>query len=445
MPEQSKPNLDSERVTATTPNLSRRGFLVTASAAAMSGFALAQSSARAAMVQTDIASLPPYGNSTIPPGIRSRSVANVNGLTVHMLEAGYETSGRPAVLLLHGFPELAYSWRKVMLPLASAGYHVIAPDQRGYGRTTGWDDSYDADPDPFRILNMVRDAIGLVYALGHRSVAMVVGHDAGAPVASWAALIRPDIFRSVTIMSSPFEGPPAVPFDTANGASPPRPAPTDDELDAELAKLNPPRKYYQNYQRTRGANDNMLHAPQGLHAFFRAYYHYKSADWKGNTPHPLKARTAAEMAQIPTYYVMERDKGMAETVAPFMPSAAEIAACKWLTEAEVDVYASEYARTQFTGALQGYRVRRGSDPKSLAEMRTFSGRSIDVPSMFVGGKSDWGTYQTPGAVDRMRTSACTRMVGFHLVDGAGHWVQQEQPEQVSRLLMEFLRSERSSR
>ena len=198
-------------------------------------------------------------------------------------------------------------------------------------------------------------------------------------------------------MSSPFEGPPSLPFDTANGAAPPRPAPTDDELDAELAKLNPPRKYYQNYQRTRGANDNMLHAPQGLHAFFRAYYHYKSADWKGNKPHPLKARTAEEMAQMPTYYVMEKDKGMAETVAPFMPSAAEIAACKWLTEAEVDVYATEYARTEFTGALQGYRVRRGSDPKSIAEMRTFSGRTIDVPSMFIAGKSDWGVYQTPGA------------------------------------------------
>src|SRR5207249_10530545 len=117
---------------------------------------------------------------------------------------------------------------------------------------------------------------------------------------------------------------------------PPRPAPTDDELDAELAKLNPPRKYYQNYQRGRGANDDMLHAPQGLHAFFRAYCHYKSADWKGNKPHALKARTAEEMAQIPTYYVMEKDKGMAETVAPFMPSAAEIAACKWLTEDEVE-------------------------------------------------------------------------------------------------------------
>jgi pimeloyl-ACP methyl ester carboxylesterase len=286
---------------------------------------------------------------------------------------------------------------------------------------------------------MTRDAIGLVYALGHRSVAMVVGHDAGAPVASWSALIRPDIFHSLTIMSSPFEGAPALPFDTANGAPLPRPAVTDDELDAELAKLKPPRKYYQNYQRTRGANDDMLHAPQGLHAFFRAYYFYKSADYKGNNPHPLKARTAEEMAQIPTYYVMEKDKGMAATAAPLMPPADYIANCKWLTEAEIDVYAAEYGRTGFTGALQGYRVRRGSDPRSIAEMHTFSGRTIDVPSQYIAGKSDWGVYQTPGAVDKMRNSACTRMVGFHLLDGAGHWVQQEQPEQVSSLLVQFLR------
>src|SRR5215831_4840147 len=92
-------------------------------------------------------------------------------------------------------------------------------------------------------------------------------------IAAWSALIRPDVFRSVTMMSSPFAGVPSLPFNTANRAPLPRPAQTDDELDAELAKLSPPRKYYQNYQRTRGANDDMLHAPQGLHAFFRAYYH----------------------------------------------------------------------------------------------------------------------------------------------------------------------------
>jgi pimeloyl-ACP methyl ester carboxylesterase len=384
----------------------------------------------------DIAALPPYGNGTLPAGIRSRSIENVNGLTVHILEAG--DSGRPVLLLLHGFPELAYSWRKVMLPLAAAGYHVIAPDQRGYGRTTGWDGSYDADPDPFRMLNMVRDALALVLALGHRQVAAVIGRDAGAPVAAWSALIRPDVFRALVLMTSPFAGPPSLPFDTANGAAPPPRPMTDDELDAELATLDPPRKYYQNYQRTPGANADMLHAPQGLAAFFRAYWHYKSADWKANKPHPLKARTAAEMAQMPTYYVMERDKGMAATVAPFMPSAAEIAACRWLTDAEVAVYAGEFARTEFTGALQGYRVRRGTDPKSIAEMHTFSNRTIDVPAMYIAGKSDWGTYQTPGAVASMQSKACTRMTGVHLVEGAGHWVQQEQPEAVSRLLIEFL-------
>ena len=421
---------------ALSDELSRRDFVVAAAAASIG---IGRRAGQTRLGNDGPSALRPYGNGTILSGIRSRAISNVNGLAVNILEAGFEKPGRPAVLLLHGFPELAYSWRKVMLPLADAGYHVIAPDQRGYGRTTGWDNSYDADPDPFRILNMVRDSIGLVYALGYRSVALVAGHDAGAPVASWAALIWPDIFRTVTILSSPFEGPPSLPFDTANGAVPPRPAITDDELDAELAKLNPPRKYYQNYQRTRGANDNMLHAPQGLHAFFRAYYHYKSADWKGNKPHPLKARTAEEMAQIPTYYVMEKDKGMAETVAPFMPSAAEIASCRWLTEDEVEVYATEYGRTGFTGALQGYRVRRGSDPKSLAEMVTFSGRAIDVPAMYIAGKSDWGVYQTPGAVDKMRTSACAHLVGFHLLDGAGHWVQQEQPEQVSSLLTAFLR------
>jgi pimeloyl-ACP methyl ester carboxylesterase len=141
---------------------------------------------------------------------------------------------------------------------------------------------------------------------------------------------------------------------------------------------------------------------------------------------------------------MDKDKGMAQTVAPFMPPAHYIAKCKWLTEAEVDVYATELGRTGFTGALQGYRVRRGSDPRSLAEMQTFSGRTIDVPSQHIAGKSDWGVYQTPGAIDKMRNSACTHMVGFHLLEGAGHWVQQEQPEQVNALLVQFLRDHAKS-
>ena len=95
----------------------------------------------------------------LPVGIRARTIDRINGLKMHVLEAGFETADRPALLLLHGFPELAYSWRKVMLPLAAAGYHVIAPDQRGYGRTLGWDDRYDADLAPFRMMNLVRVGI----------------------------------------------------------------------------------------------------------------------------------------------------------------------------------------------------------------------------------------------------------------------------------------------
>jgi len=113
----------------------------------------------------------------LPSTIRSRFVEGINGLRMHVLEAGYETKGRPCVLLLHGFPELALSWRKVMPALAEAGYHVIAPDQRGYGRTTGWDANYDGDLASFRLLNLVRDALGLVSAFGYGSVDAVVGHD----------------------------------------------------------------------------------------------------------------------------------------------------------------------------------------------------------------------------------------------------------------------------
>src|SRR6201985_1793814 len=157
-----------------------------------------------AMTRTFMAeSLPP---PPLPASIRSRYVDGINGLSMHVLEAGFETSGRPCLLLLHGFPELAFSWRKVMPALADAGYHVIAPDQRGYGRTTGWSADYNGDLTPFRFSNLVRDALGLVSAFGYASVDVVVGHDFGSGVAAWCALVRPDVFRSVAMMSPPFAG-----------------------------------------------------------------------------------------------------------------------------------------------------------------------------------------------------------------------------------------------
>ncbi len=377
----------------------------------------------------------PYNADVLPRGIRSRFVNNVNGIRIHALEAGFEGGPRPAVLMVHGFPELAYSWRKVMPAIAAEGYHVFAPDLRGYGRTSGTDVQFDDDLSPFRTLNSVRDMVGLVNAFGYRSVAAIVGHDFGSPVAAWCAVVRPDIFRSVVMMSAPFGGPPTVPFNTAD--APPSGPPAPDSIYDELAKLKPPRKHYQRYYSTREANANMHKPPQGLHAFLRAYYHMKSADWP-QTPAPLRARTAEEWAKLPRYYVMDLDKGMAETVAPEMPSPAQIAANKWLPDAELRVYSEEYGRNSFQGGLQSYRV--GSSGRFNSEQQLFAGRTIDQPSMFIGGKSDWGVYQNPGSVERMQKAACTQMLGVHLVDGAGHWVQQEQPGVVSQLVLQFLKA-----
>jgi len=387
------------------------------------------------MMMTQLA---PLADAALPAGIRSRFVDGINGLRMHILEAGFEQEGRPCIVLLHGFPELAFSWRKVMLPLASAGFHVIAPDQRGYGRTTGWDAAYDGDLRSFRLLNIARDTLGLVAAFGYRSVAAVVGHDFGSPVAAWCALVRPDVFQSVVLMSAPFPGPPSLPFATASGATDSRAkaASSGGSVHEQLARLDPPRKHYQWYYSTREANADMHDAPQGIHDFLRAYYHYKSADWARNNPVPLKSFTAGELAKLPTYYIMELHKGMAATVAPEMPSPAEIASCQWLTEQELKVYSTEYLRTGFQGGLNWYRCR--TQNVDTAELELFSGRKIEVPSLFIAGKKDWGIYQVPGSIERMRDSACTRMRSCILVEGAGHWVQQEQPQRVSELLIEFL-------
>ena len=376
----------------------------------------------------------PYDPSWLPDGVRSRFVHNVNGLTMHVLEAGFETEGRPALLLLHGFPELAYSWRHVMAPLADAGYHVIAPDQRGYGRTTGWSADYDGSLRPFSRLNAVRDALALVAAFGYRTVNAVIGHDFGSPVAAWSAVARPDVFRKVALMSAPFGGTPAFPFDTADDG-PLSDAAGGPDIYEEMAGLSRPRQHYQRYYRTREANENMWRAPQGVHDFMRAYYHHKSADWAENRPYRLAGWTATEVAKMPTYYIMDLGMGMAETVAREMPTAAEIAANRWLPDSQLHVYAVEYGRNGFQGGLQWYR----SGGVITDEPLTFAGRTIDVPSLFIAGSSDWGAYQRPGSLERMQESACTDMRGVHFVDGAGHWVQQEQPEQTTRLLLEFLR------
>jgi pimeloyl-ACP methyl ester carboxylesterase len=366
----------------------------------------------------------------LPHGARARFLAGVNGLRVHVLEAGFEDPGRPLLLLLHGFPELAYSWRRVLGPLAAAGYHVVAPDQRGYGRTTGWSDAYDQDLRPFSLLRLAGDAVALVHALGHDHARAVIGHDFGSPVAAWAALTRPDIFRAVAMMSAPFAGAPRFGTPRSWLGGPP------EALARGLAALPRPRKHYQWYYATREANGDMLRAPQGLRDFLRAYFHHKSADWAGNAPFPLSDDSPARLALMPTYYIMDLARTMAETVAPFMPDRATAESCPWLRGDELDVYAMEFARTGFQGGLNWYRTR--FEPAIAADFLLHAGRRIDVPALFVAGRADWGIHQVPGALEAMPGGACSRMLGCRLIDGAGHWVMQERPDEVVAALLGFL-------
>ncbi|WP_207792589.1 alpha/beta fold hydrolase [Sandarakinorhabdus glacialis] len=318
------------------PSPSRRSVLTIGAAgllAASSRPALASAKDRPA------SAVSPYGIGTLPAEVRSRMIRGINGLDVHILEAGFQRSGRPLALLLHGFPDLAYGWRHVMPILADAGYHVVAPDQRGFGRTTGWVDDYDAPLEPFGLLNMTRDALALVSALGYRRTAMLVGHDFGSPVAAYCAVARPDVFPSVVLMSAPFPGVPSFSFDTAKtGASSVQPNTDGHKLAAALAALSPARMIYQQYLSLPEANHELSHPPQGLHRFLRTFFHVESADWSGNRPHPLQAPTAEAFAQLPNYYIMERGKTLPENVAPFEPSAADVMGCRWLTESELAVY-----------------------------------------------------------------------------------------------------------
>ena len=295
-----------------------------------------------------------------------------------------------------------------MPALADAGFYVVAPDQRGYGQTTGWD---ARDLDSFALGNIARDAVLLMERLGIEK-AHLVGHDFGALAAGAAVLLYAERFRTVTFMSAPFGG-----------------GKTTDPS-AELARLVPPRKHYQWYYSTPQADADMRKCPQGMHAFLRAYYHMKSADWPENRPYPLKAWTAEELSKLPRYYVMDLDKDMAETVAPHLPEKE----APWLTDAELAVYSRAFEATGFQGGLNWYRC--GTRGLSAVPLKT----AIQIPAMYIAGATDWGIYQKPGEFERMQTSAiCADWRGAHLIEGAGHWVQQEKPEQMTRSLALFMK------
>lgn len=384
---------------------------------------------------------------------RSRLIPT-NTLTFHILEAGHTPdNSRPLLLLLHGFPEIAFSWRKVIPQLADAGYYVVAPDQRGFGQTTGWDTRpFDTvDLSTFSLTTFVRDMVLLVHALGYRTVQCVVGHDCGAVTAAMCALVRPDLFKSLVLLSHPFNGTPAVPFNTANRPTGETPDPATgnggtesaagDHVHAELAARG--RKHYKWYYSTESANADMHLPAADLHTFLRGYFYLKSGAWAGNKPRPLAAWSAAELAQLPYYYVMPAAATMPEAVAAHMagePAEAVRRSHAWLSDEELAVYVREYARTGFQGGLNWYRVRTAAGGRYTRDFEVFAGKKIEVPCAFVSGKLDWGIYQEPGALQKMADgTVCSDFQTMRLVDGVGHWAPQECPDEVVEVILELVR------
>lgn len=389
--------------------------------------------------------VPPPSHLPLPQGVSSRLVSTPD-LTFHTLEAGATPArDRPLVVLLHGFPEIAYSWRRVMPQLAAAGFYVVAPDQRGFGRTAGWDArAYeDVDLTSFSLTSLVRDVVMLVHALGYRAVRCVAGHDCGAITAAVCALMRPDFFQSVVLMSHPYKGSPRLPFNTANAggggaAEGSAAAAAASDIHVDLARLG--RKHYKWYYSTRQANSDMALPPEQLHRFLRGYFHLKSGSWPGNEPRPLSSWSAEELVHMPGYYIMPLDATMPQAVERDMadePSQGS-SSHSWLPDDELAVYTSEYTRTGFQGGLNWYRVLTAAGGRYTKDYEAFAGKKIEPPCAFLSGKQDWGIYQEPGALEKMTSGeSCSDFRLLKLLDGVGHWVPQEAPNEVVETIVEL--------
>lgn len=362
------------------------------------------------------------------------------GLNFHILKAGNPSD--PLILFCHGYPELAYSWRNVLPAIAEKGYFCVAPDQRGYGRTTGRSNAAyeDVNLNEYVSSNLVRDLVCLVYAMGYgeKRVECIVGHDFGAVISGMAALIRPDFFRSTVQLSHPYK-PPASPPSPSSGAEGKKKEPGD--IQADLAALDPPRKPYKWYNSSSQAASDWDNPQQGLESFLRGYFHLKSADWAKNTPHPLREWSATELEKMPEYYVMRLGDSMPQTVARNMASEDGTKTESWLSPETLAVYCSEWKRTGFQGALNWYRAFTASN--AAIDGYLFAGKKLGVPCKFISGAQDWGNHQQPGALgsyydERIVVNGASR--GIALIEGAGHWVQQEKSDQVIKELLAFLDS-----
>ncbi len=305
---------------------------------------------------------------------------------IHMRYA--EIGSGPLVLLCHGWPESWYSWRHQLVALGAAGFRCVAPDMRGYGGTEA------PEPiDQYTLLHMVGDMAELVKALGE-SRAVIVGHDWGAPVAWHAALWRPDLFPAVCAMSVPYAPPGYVDILTA------------------LEKLGINDFYLQYFQKP-GVPEAELQ--QDIRGALRRLYFTASGDLE---------------EQGKGFARLTGGSLLANTVdPPTLPA--------WLGDADLDYYTREFSRTGFRGGLNWYRNLR----RNWELAGPWRGQPIRQPSLFIAGSRD-GVLRFPAAQAQLEAYPKTlpSLVGSHILEGAGHWVQQERPAEVNKLLIDFLRS-----
>ncbi|MFO1079708.1 MAG: alpha/beta hydrolase [Reyranellaceae bacterium] len=312
--------------------------------------------------------------------------------TANSIDMRYAEIGTgPLVLFCHGWPESWYSWRHQLLAVSAAGFRCVAPDMRGYGGTEA-----PAETDQYTLMHLVGDMAELVRALGETQ-AVIVGHDWGAPVAWHGALWRPDLFRAVCGMSVPYAPPGQIDILTA------------------LEKLGITDFYLQYFQKPGVAEAELEKDIKG--ALRRLYF------TAGGDLDPAGRDKGKGFARLGSGRLLDN------TVDP--PSLPA-----WLSEADLDYYTGEFARAGFRGGLSWYRNLR----RNWELGAPWRGQPVRPPSLFIAGSRD-GVLRFPAAQSQLDAFPRTLpgLRGSHIIDGAGHWVQQERAGEVNQLLVDFLK------
>ncbi|MEV0440802.1 alpha/beta hydrolase [Streptomyces spectabilis] len=302
---------------------------------------------------------------------------------LHLVEQG----AGPLVLLVHGFPESWYSWRRQLPALAAAGYRAVALDVRGYGRS-----SRPSATREYRMRALVEDNVAVVRALGEET-AVVIGHDWGSNIAATSALLHPEVFRAVGLLSVPYVPP--------GGRRP----------SEVFAGMGGDEEFYVSYFQEPGRAEAEIEPD--VRGWLAGFYAALSADTMPARGEP-DPHFVSGGATLRDRFPQDR-----------LPS--------WLTEADLDVYAGEFERTGMTGALNRYR-NMDRDWEDLAGL---DGSPLTQPSLFIGGALDASTTWMADAVQAF-PATLPGLVSSHLLDGCGHWVQQERPDEVNRLLVSWL-------